>query len=168
MANIFLGLGTNLGKRKQNLKQALELLSEGMEIESVSPIYETEPVGYSEQPLFLNLVLQGTTPLKPERLLSWLKQIEDKLGRVPSFPNGPRVIDLDILFYDNKVISKENLVIPHPRLTVRAFVLVPLIEIAPDFVHPGNGRAIKSLVQDLGKISGLHRWGEAEEIWQGK
>lgn len=168
MAIVFLGLGTNMGKRKQNLQQALELLAEKVEIQKVSPIYETEPVGYTEQPLFLNLAVQGTTSLKPEKLLSWLKQIEGKMGRVSSFPNAPRPIDLDILFYDAKIINSKDLIIPHPRLTVRAFVLVPLNKIAPDLVHPGNGRTVKNLVKDLGSISGVHRWGEAEEIWQRK
>ncbi len=168
MATVFLGLGTNMGKRKQSLQQALQLLSEKVEISRVSPIYETEPVGFTQQPLFLNLAMEGKTSLKPQSLLSWLKEIEGKMGRIPSFTNAPRPIDLDILFYDAKIIKSKDLVIPHPRLAVRAFVLVPLNEIAPDFVHPGNGRAVKDLVKDLGSISGVHRWGEAEEIWQRK
>ena len=168
MGTIFLGLGSNLKNRKANLRQALHLLGEKVDIEKVSPLYETAPVGYTEQPLFLNLVLIGKTLLKPLRLLSWLKALEAKMGRVTSFLNGPRLIDIDILFYDDKVINSKDLVIPHPRLVVRSFVLVPLNEIAPDFIHPGNHRAISHLVKDLGTISRLHRWGEAAEIWQRK
>jgi 2-amino-4-hydroxy-6-hydroxymethyldihydropteridine diphosphokinase len=168
MADIFLALGGNMGDRKQNLKQALVLLSRKVDIEAVSPIYESDPVGYTEQPLFLNMVLKGKTALKPKELLKYAKEIESKLGRQPSFPNAPRPIDIDILFYDNKIINSKELTVPHPRITVRSFVLVPLNEISPDFIHPGNDRAVKHLVSDLGTIKGLHRWGEAEQIWEKK
>lgn len=167
-ATVYLALGANLGNRKLNLKQAIELLSEKVDIDRVSPIYETDPVGYTEQPLFLNLVLGGSTGMKPKELLKFCKDIESKLGRIPSFQSAPRPIDIDILFYDNEVVKSPELVIPHPRLTTRAFVLVPLNEIAPELLHPANGRAIKHLVKDLGDITELHRWGEAEEIWEKK
>ena len=134
----------------------------------VSSIYESVPVGYTEQPLFLNMVLKGMTDLKPKELLKYAKEIEARLGREPSFPNAPRPIDIDILFYDDKVINTSDLVIPHPRITVRSFVLVPLNEISPDLIHPGNKRAIKHLISDLGEIKGLHRWGEPEEVWERK
>jgi 2-amino-4-hydroxy-6-hydroxymethyldihydropteridine diphosphokinase len=165
MADIFLALGSNIGDRKDNLIEAMKLLGEKVDVEKLSSVYETEPVGYSKQPFFLNAVLKGATALKPPDLLKFLKDIENRLGRKPTFPNGPRTIDIDILFYDNKILNSNDLVIPHPRLTVRAFVLVPLNEIAPDFIHPGNERPVSQLVKDLGNISGLHWWAESEQIW---
>lgn len=168
MPEIYLALGTNMGNRKMNLKQAIILLSEKVNIEKISAIYESDPVGYTEQPLFLNLVLRGGTSLKPKDLLKFAKQIESELGRKPSFPNAPRPIDIDILFYDNKAMNSAELTIPHPAITVRSFVLVPLSEISPDLIHPGNKRSIKHLVKDLGEIKGLHRWGEPDEIWEKK
>jgi 2-amino-4-hydroxy-6-hydroxymethyldihydropteridine diphosphokinase len=166
LADVFLALGANIGDRKLNLRQAIVLLSRKVDIQSVSAIYESDPVGYTEQPLFLNMVLKGVTALKPKELLKYAKEIEAKLGREPSFPNAPRPIDIDILFYDDKVINTSDLIIPHPRITVRSFVLVPLNEIAPDLIHPGNKRAVRHLVNDLGEIKGLHHWGEPEEVWE--
>lgn len=168
MADVYLGLGANLGNRKLNLKKALEALSSRVEIIKVSPIYETDPVGFTEQPLFLNIAIAGKTRLKPKTLLEFAKEIEINMGRVPGQPNAPRPIDIDILFYGDKIIRDEELIIPHPRLTVRAFVLVPLNDIAPELVHPDNKRKIKQLYKDLGEIRGVHRWGEPEEIWKGK
>ena len=103
MAEIFLALGSNLGDRKANLKQAVVLLSQNVDIEAVSAVYESVPVGYTEQPLFLNMVLKGNTILKPKELLEYAKEIEARLGREPSFQNAPRPIDIDILFYDDKI-----------------------------------------------------------------
>jgi 2-amino-4-hydroxy-6-hydroxymethyldihydropteridine diphosphokinase len=164
MATAYLGLGSNMGDRKQNLAQALGLLSTHVMVEKVSPVYETEPVGYKDQPLFLNAVCLISTELKPGQLLHLARKIEAKLGRKPSFANAPRPIDIDILFYDEEVLSSRELTIPHPRLTERAFVLVPLAEIAPSLVHPGNGKTVKGLLADLGQVTGVRRWAEAEEI----
>jgi len=164
MVTVYIGLGSNLGDRKQNLVQALELLSKHMVVEQVSSIYETEPVGYEEQPLFLNAVCRISTELKPGQLLRLAKKIEAKLGRMPSFSNAPRPIDIDILLYDNEVFGSKELTVPHPRLAERAFVLVPLAEIAPDLVHPGSGKAIKKLLADLGNVTGVRQWAEAEAI----
>ncbi len=133
---IFLGLGSNLGDRQSNLLEALHRLREKITIRSVSSCYETEPVGYLDQPRFLNVVCSGTTSLSPRELFRFIKGIEKKMGRRPTVRYGPRPIDIDILFYDDLVLDEPDLVIPHPRLAERAFVLVPLAEIAPQQVHP--------------------------------
>lgn len=145
--NIFLALGSNLGDRRANLAAALQRLRNAVEINEVSSVYETEPVGYSEQPRFLNMVLRGQTTLSPEALLAYVKSIEATLGRQRTFRNGPRPIDIDILFYDDARHEQEHLTIPHPRLSERAFVLVPLAEIAPDFVDPLSGKSAQQLLE---------------------
>ena len=146
MAIVYLGLGSNLGDREANLSQALRLLGQrGVWVDRVSSIYETEPVGYLEQPRFLNAVCRVSTELGPEELLSLAKEVEGLLGRRPSFPNAPRPIDVDILFYEDLVMESPELTIPHPRLAERAFVLVPLAEIAPDLVHPALGIEVREL-----------------------
>ncbi len=116
-----------------------------------SHIYETEPWGYAEQPAFLNMVISAETDLSPVELLKKLKDLEGSLGRVPVFKNGPRLIDMDILFYDDLVMRTESLTIPHPRMHERAFVLIPMLDIAPDFVHPILLKTMKDIQR--GQIS---------------
>jgi len=164
MVTAYLGLGSNLGDRKQNLAQVLELVSQQAAVEQLSSVYETEPVGYKQQPLFLNAVCRISTELSPERLLGLAKEIEAKLGRIPSFPNAPRLIDIDILFYGDEVVSSRELTVPHPRLAERAFVLVPLAEIAPGLVHPKSGKTIRELLDNLGTVAGVCKCAEAEEF----
>jgi len=164
MTTAYLGLGSNLGDRRQNLAQAVELLSQQVAVEQLSSVYETEPVGYDEQPLFLNAACRISTELTPEELLGLAKEIETKLGRAPGFPNAPRPIDIDILFYDDEVVRSQELTIPHPRLAERAFVLVPLVEIAPELIHPENGRTVRHLLNDLGTVGGVGKWAAAGEI----
>jgi len=111
-----------------------------------SPVYETAPWGYTDQPKFLNQVVKAETNLSPEALLSYLKEIESQLGRKQTVRYGPRVIDLDILFYDDVVLSQTGLKIPHPHLHERAFVLVPLADIAPDKQHPIRNQSVNEML----------------------
>ncbi len=149
MATIYLALGSNLGDRERNLEQARERMSSFVDILRVSSIYETEPVGVKEQPRFLNQVLMGKTRLAPVDLLRRVKKIETEMGRTEGIRFGPRPIDIDILFYDRLIELSPILTIPHPRLSERAFVLVPLAEIAPDLVHPRMRVSIRTLLERL-------------------
>lgn len=160
---VYLGLGSNMGNRKDNLNKALDFLSQRLRIEKISSVYDTEPVGNPNQPRFLNLVCRVYTTLAPEELLTLAKGIESKLGRGVGKSDAPRPIDIDILFYGNQVIETPELVIPHPRLVERAFVLVPLAEIAPDLRHPVIGRTINELLQGVTGTQGMLKfeWGDS-------
>ena len=159
---VFLSLGTNLGDRVENLRAALQALLPVVNIQSTSPVFETPPWGFTEQPAFLNMVIMGKTEVDPLTLLGRLKSIEVDLGRLPSFRFGPRLIDLDILFYGDHLINEEHLVVPHPRLHERAFVLVPLNDLVPDLVHPLLKQTIHSLLAGLpqSERDAIHPWTE--------
>jgi 2-amino-4-hydroxy-6-hydroxymethyldihydropteridine diphosphokinase len=146
MTTVYIALGTNLGDRLANLRDAIDALAPNVTVLRESTIYETPPWGFTDQPAFLNMVVEAETSLHPCALLDYLKEREKSLGRVKNFRYGPRHIDLDILFYGAETYKDERLQIPHPRLHERAFVLVPLNDLAPDLVHPVLGKDVKSLL----------------------
>ena len=137
MPAVYIALGSNIGDRERNIRDAIRRVSEsGIRVLKVSSLYETEPVDYLDQPWFLNAVLEAQTTLIPEQLLATLRQIESQMGSKKPFAKGPRLIDLDILLYDDATIDTPELQIPHPRMLQRNFVLAPLAEIAPELRHP--------------------------------
>jgi len=142
-ATVYLSLGSSLGNRRENLKQALRRLQEtpGLRVTKVSRVYRTAPVGVTQQPEFLNLALAGRTTLAPLQLLRVVKEIERTVGRIGERRWGPRVIDIDILMYDSVTMESGELILPHPLMRERAFVMVPLAEIAPNLELAGGGRA---------------------------
>lgn len=145
---VYLSLGTNLGNRKLNLKNALKYIKKNkIKIKKLSSIYKTEPVGYKNQPFFYNMCVKVCTELPPENLLKKIKKIEKKLGRKKGIKWGPRIIDIDILFYNNIILSKKNLKIPHPEIVKRKFVLKPLCEIAGKFIHPELHLSVEELLK---------------------
>jgi 2-amino-4-hydroxy-6-hydroxymethyldihydropteridine diphosphokinase len=155
---VYLGLGSNLGDRAANLRAALAALAPDVLVTAISAVYETVPMHVEDQPDFLNLVCAARTALAPHELLRRLKGIERALGRVPGPRYGPRAIDLDLLLYDDLVLDTAELTVPHPRMLDRAFVLVPLAEIAPSLRHPLAGETIAALAASL-DASGVRRIG---------
>ena len=149
MVAVYLGLGSNLGDREDNLRRAVSLLSRRASLIALSSVYETEPWGYASQPAFLNMACLLETSLSPQDLLELAQGVERDLGRVPSFRYGPRVIDVDILLYGDEVIEAPLLQIPHPCLWQRAFALTPLAEIAPGLAHPILGASIADLLEGV-------------------
>ncbi len=148
---VFLSLGGNLGDREDNMQAALDRLRAGghLRVLALSRLYETDPVGFTNQPSFLNMAVEAATDLTPLALLDYLKTIEARLGREPTFRNGPRPIDIDIIFYDYLTISEARLTVPHPRLQGRGFVLAPLAELCPEYTHPTLGRSVAQLLAEI-------------------
>ncbi len=159
MATVYLALGTNVGDREENLRRAITLLDDsGIDIKSLSALYETEPVDYLDQSWFLNAVLEAETTLEPLALLKVMRGIEQAMGSKKAFAKGPRLIDLDILLYGNQTIKTTELQVPHPRMLDRKFVLVPLVEIAPNFRHPtwaGGARQMLDKCPDSSEVRKL-------------
>lgn len=149
MAISYIGLGSNIGNRESNCFQAIDLIKSNLgTVEARSSLYETKPWGIMEQPAFINMAIKLETSLEPLALLKELKKIEHIVGREKTFRWGPRVIDLDILFYDDLIIRTSELVIPHLDVPVRLFVLKPMVEIAPDLIHPQFKKTIQELYKE--------------------
>ncbi len=150
MKTAYLGLGSNLGNREANLRQALDRMeSEGIRVVRRSSIYETEPRDLPDQPWFLNAAVEVETDLFPLQLLARLQNIEREMGRRRVTPKGPRNIDIDVLFYGRSVIATADFQVPHPRIAQRRFVLEPLAEIAPEFRHPMTGKTAREMLASL-------------------
>jgi 2-amino-4-hydroxy-6-hydroxymethyldihydropteridine diphosphokinase len=163
MTVVYLSLGSNIGNRMENLRAAIAALSAaGVRVRRVSKVYETEPVDYLQQDWFLNCVVEAETQVEAAELLRRLRAIEASTGSAKAFPKGPRIIDLDILFYGDAVIDAAELQVPHPRVAQRKFVLVPLAEIAPDVRHPISGQTAAEMLQLTPDRSGV-RVAKAEE-----
>jgi 2-amino-4-hydroxy-6-hydroxymethyldihydropteridine diphosphokinase len=152
VASAYIGIGSNLGNRQQNCLRAIELLEEKrITVKKRSSMYETDPWGIKNQPRFINMAIEIETGLEPVELLRLLKSIEREIGREDSYKWGPRIIDLDILLFDDLIVKEDNLQIPHPSMHERDFVLRPLCEIAPDRIHPLLKVRICDLMQKLEK-----------------
>lgn len=150
MHRVFLSIGSNLGDKEKNCFEAIDRLEKtGLIINKVSKIYITEPWGLKEQPDFANIAIEAFTLLSPFQLLHNLKKIEKNMGRQKTIKYGPRIIDIDIIFYDDLILKSEELTIPHPLMHERYFVLKPLSEIAPNFVHPELKISVKNLLEKL-------------------
>lgn len=157
MATVFIALGSNLGDRAAHLRYALRALSDAVEVERVSRFYETDPVGFLDQPRFLNAVLRGRTDLAPRDVLALLLRVEGEAGRVRTLRWGPRTLDLDLLLYDDLVLDSPELTLPHPRMAERAFVLVPLLEVWPDARLP-DGTGLRGVAETLPDAAGIAPW----------
>jgi len=158
MTRAYVGLGSNLGDREANLDTALNMLAQKVRVMAVSPFFLTEPEKFKDQPDFLNGVACIDTDCTPAELLKMLQGIEEQMGRERTYAGAPRVIDMDLLFFGSDIISQPGLDVPHPRLHLRAFVLAPMSEIAPGFVHPALHKSIKELLEGLKPGYRIERW----------
>jgi 2-amino-4-hydroxy-6-hydroxymethyldihydropteridine diphosphokinase len=162
MKRIYLSLGSNLGDRIAHINKALErLAAAGIKIRRVSSFYETEPLDFRPQSWFVNCVAEVESDLLPLRLLRVCKAVEKELGRRPGVSKGPRIVDIDILLYENAVIRSKELIVPHERMTERRFVLVPLLELAPALRHPVSRLTLPELLHQTHDVSRVIRIGGA-------
>jgi 2-amino-4-hydroxy-6-hydroxymethyldihydropteridine diphosphokinase len=162
MAEVFVALGSNLGDPACHMREALQRLAQDLAVDRVSSLYRTEPVGFREQPDFLNAVASAHTQKSPTEVLALLVEIESAMGRRRDVPLGPRTIDLDLLLYDGVVVAERDLTLPHPRMAERRFVLEPLAEIAPDLRPPGLGTTIRELLARLPGSASVERLDAAD------
>jgi len=166
MTTVYLALGSNIGEREANLREAVRLLSgSAIQIKKVSSIYETAPVDFLDQDWFLNAVLEAQTDLPSNDLLLTLRAIESQMGSRKSFAKGPRLMDIDILLYGNISLNTPDLQIPHPRMLDRRFVLIPLAEIAPSLRHPSWPSGVSELLQITTDRSEVRKSLGASSIW---
>jgi 2-amino-4-hydroxy-6-hydroxymethyldihydropteridine diphosphokinase len=149
MTKAYIAFGSNIGNREENINKALEILKQKTKIAKTSSLYETKPMYLENQKWFLNGAAKVDTELKPKELLNFLKSTEKKMGRKDVGRNGPRIIDLDILFYGDQILNENDLHIPHPKIQERAFVLVPLAEIEPNLIHPVYKKTVSKLLSEL-------------------
>lgn len=149
MPTAFLSLGSNLGDRAGHLAFARDRMTREFHASRFSPVYETEPVGWRDQPWFLNQVAEVRTELDPDSLLQWARRLESERGRIREFPQGPRTLDVDLLLYDDRVMNGPALTLPHPRLLERRFVLTPLSDLAPDRRIPPDGLPVRAALERL-------------------
>jgi 2-amino-4-hydroxy-6-hydroxymethyldihydropteridine diphosphokinase len=150
MSIVYLGVGSNIGNRQENCREAVRMLAEnGLTVVRHSSLVETEPWGVADQSRFINMAVEVETDAAPEQLLVILKKIEKNMGRTNAIRWGPRVIDLDILFYDDLILDTDGLIIPHPLLHERDFVLIPLAEIAPKKIHPRLNKTVHELYSEV-------------------
>jgi 2-amino-4-hydroxy-6-hydroxymethyldihydropteridine diphosphokinase len=161
--NSYLGLGSNVGDRRAYLSAALERIGRITRIEALSHVYETEPVGYHDQPDFWNLVVSVRSDLAPRELLAALKRVEREVGRQPTFAGGPREIDIDLLLHDSTILNEPDVQLPHPRMLGRGFVMIPLAELAPHLAIPGDGRTVRRVVID-GEFERVNRLFPGSEL----
>ncbi len=154
---VYLGIGSNVGDRLGFLQAAIDSLPPQVKPLAQSPVYQTPAWGYTEQDAFLNQVLRAETGLSPDDLLTYVKKLEEQVGRTPRFHWGPREIDIDILFYDDLQHKTEKLAIPHPGIPQRAFVLAPLADLAPDLQHPTLKTSVSELLAQVDR-AGIERW----------
>jgi len=162
---VYLGLGSNLGDRLINLKRAVSILSSKLNLTAVSGIYESKPHGDSEGPLFLNMAVAVETYLALPDLLILCKGIERAVGRLPDKPNAPRIIDIDILCAEGEIVKSPDLEVPHARLPNRAFVLAPLCELCPEYIHPDFGKSVEEMLGELPDCENAEFWGELNMVF---
>ena len=149
MTTVYLALGSNIGDSRANITEAIRLLGSAVQQIKHAPLYTSKAVGYADQPDFLNTAISGQTDLSPEALLEFMGKVEQQIGRTKSFRNGPREIDIDIIFYGNQVLKTSKLTLPHPRFQDRDFVLQPLCDLDPSLTDPASGQTVEQLLNKI-------------------